>query len=92
MTEYAIGVDSNMKVARKKGKKMAKTITRKIIEEHLVSGSLIPGTEIAIKTDQTLTQDATGTMAYLQFESLKTPGVKTEQYTRIFSICLRDTG
>ena len=67
-----------MKVVRKKGKQMAKTITQKIIEEHLVSGSFIPGTEIAIKIDQTLTQDATGTMAYLQFESLKTAVVKTE--------------
>ncbi|MDO9528634.1 MAG: aconitate hydratase [Syntrophales bacterium] len=57
---------------------MAKTITQKIIDEHLVSGSFMPGTEIAIKIDQTLTQDATGTMVYLQFESMKVPGIKTE--------------
>jgi aconitate hydratase len=62
----------------KKEKKMAKTITQKIIEEHLVGGSFIPGTEIAIKIDQTLTQDATGTMVYLQFESMRVPRIKTE--------------
>jgi aconitate hydratase len=57
---------------------MAKTITQKIIEEHLVAGSFIPGKEIAIKIDQTLTQDATGTMVYLQFESMRVPRIKTE--------------
>ena len=57
---------------------MAKTITQKIIEEHLVAGSFIPGKEIAIKIDQTLTQDATGTMVYLQFESMRVPRTKTE--------------
>ena len=57
---------------------MGKSITRKIIENHLVSGSCIPGSEIGIKINQTLTQDATGTMAYLQFESMNIPKVKTE--------------
>ncbi len=57
---------------------MAKTVTQKIIEEHLVSGSFTPGTEIAIKIDQTLTQDATGTMVYLQLEAMKVPRIKTE--------------
>ena len=57
---------------------MGKTITEKIIEAHIVSGSFVPGTEIGIKIDQTLTQDATGTMAYLQFESMKVPRVRTE--------------
>ena len=57
---------------------MGKTITRKIIEEHLISGSFMPGAQIGIKIDQTLTQDATGTMAYLQFESMNVPTVKTE--------------
>ncbi|MDO8785859.1 MAG: aconitate hydratase [Syntrophales bacterium] len=57
---------------------MGKTITEKIIEAHLVSGSFTPGEEIGIRIDQTLTQDATGTMAYLQFESLNIPRVKTE--------------
>lgn len=57
---------------------MGKTITEKIIEAHIVSGSFVPGTEIGIKIDQTLTQDATGTMAYLQFESMRVPRVRTE--------------
>jgi len=57
---------------------MKKTLTQKILESHLVSGSYLPGKEIGIRIDQTLTQDATGTMAYLQFESLNVPRVKTE--------------
>jgi Aconitase A len=58
---------------------MAKgTVAYKILESHLVSGKLIPGEEIAIKIDQTLTQDATGTMAYLQFEAMGVDRVKTE--------------
>jgi aconitate hydratase len=58
--------------------KLALTLTEKIIRAHLVSGRMIPGEEIAIRIDQTLTQDATGTMAYLQFEALGVPKVKTE--------------
>ncbi len=54
------------------------TIAEKIIRSHLVSGEMTPGAEIAIKVDQTLTQDATGTLAYLEFESLNIPRVKTE--------------
>ena len=57
---------------------MGQNITRKIIAEHLVSGEMIAGSEIAIRIDQTLTQDATGTMAYLQFEAMGVPRVKTE--------------
>ncbi len=57
---------------------MGKTIAQKIIESHLVSGDMIPGNEIALKIDQTLTQDATGTMAYLEFETMGIPRVKTE--------------
>ena len=58
---------------------MAKgTVAYKILKEHLVSGKLIPGEEIAIRIDQTLTQDATGTMAYLQFEAMGVDRVKTE--------------
>jgi len=57
---------------------MAKNLVYKILESHLVSGGLKAGNEIAIKIDQTLTQDATGTMAYLQFEALGIPRVKTE--------------
>jgi len=57
---------------------MAKNLVEKILEAHLVSGRLEPGEEIAIRIDQTLTQDATGTMAYLQFETMRVPRVKTE--------------
>lgn len=57
---------------------MGKTIAEKIVASHLVSGSFIPGSEIGIRIDQTLTQDATGTMAYLQFESMNIRKVRTE--------------
>jgi aconitate hydratase len=53
-------------------------LTQKILAAHLVSGNLLAGEEIAIKIDQTLTQDATGTMAYLQFEAMEIPQVKTD--------------
>ena len=54
------------------------TITERILADHLVGGELEPGQEIAIRIDQTLTQDATGTMAYLQFEALGLDRVRTE--------------
>ena len=57
---------------------MGKTIAEKIIEKHLLFGAMEPGSEIALKIDQTLTQDATGTMAYLEFETMGIPRVKTE--------------
>jgi aconitate hydratase len=57
---------------------VGKSVAHKILEKHLVKGTLEPGKEIAIKIDQTLTQDATGTMAYLQFEAMDIPRVKTE--------------
>ncbi len=57
---------------------MGKTIAEKIIAAHLVSGCLTRGSEVALKIDQTLTQDATGTMAYLEFETMGIPRVKTE--------------
>ncbi len=57
---------------------MGLTITEKILKEHLVEGELRYGQEIGIKIDQTLTQDATGTMAYLEFESMGLDSVKTE--------------
>ncbi|MDY4222875.1 MAG: aconitate hydratase [Candidatus Faecousia sp.] len=57
---------------------MGNTIAQKIIREHLISGNLTTGSEIALKIDQTLTQDATGTMAYLEFETMGIPQVKTE--------------
>ena len=54
-------------------------MTRKILAEHLVAGNLIAGTDISIRIDQTLTQDSTGTMAYLQFESMGIGKVKTKK-------------
>ena len=54
-------------------------ITQKIISRHLVSGEVITGTEIGLRIDQTLTQDATGTMAYLEFETMGIDRVKTEK-------------
>ena len=53
-------------------------LARKIIKNHLVKGSMEVGSEVALRIDQTLTQDATGTMAYLQFEAMDVPKVKTE--------------
>jgi aconitate hydratase len=54
------------------------TLTEKILRQHLIDGSYEPGKEIGIKIDQTLTQDATGTMAYLQFESMGLSDIATE--------------
>lgn len=58
---------------------MGLNAAQKIIKNHLVKGEMVPGTEIAIKIDQTLTQDSTGTMAYLQFEALGIERVKTKK-------------
>ena len=58
---------------------MGKTLTEKLIAAHLVSGSMEPGAEVALRIDQTLTQDATGTMAYLEFESMGIDRVKTKR-------------
>jgi aconitate hydratase len=57
---------------------MALSVTQKIIRDHLVEGDPVPGAEIALRIDQTLTQDATGTMAYLQFEAMGVDRVKTD--------------
>ena len=57
---------------------MGYTIAQKIIKNHLVCGEMITGQEIGLRIDQTLTQDATGTMAYLQFEAMGIDRVKTE--------------
>ncbi|CCQ96670.1 hypothetical protein CULT_470033 [[Clostridium] ultunense Esp] len=62
---------------------MGLTITEKIIKEHLVIGQLDRGKEIGLKIDQTLTQDSTGTMAYLQFEALGIDRVKTKKSVAI---------
>lgn len=58
---------------------MGLNLAQKIIKEHLVSGDMTPGSEISIKIDQTLTQDSTGTMAYLQFEAMGIDRVKTKK-------------
>lgn len=58
---------------------MGLTIAQKIIKSHLVSGEMTPGSEIALRIDQTLTQDATGTMAYLEFEAMGIDRVRTER-------------
>lgn len=58
---------------------MGLTLAQKLIQSHLVEGEMIPGTEIGLKIDQTLTQDATGTMAYLEFEAMGVDRVKTER-------------
>jgi aconitate hydratase len=57
---------------------MGKTVTEKLLAAHLVEGNLLKGEEIGIRIDQTLTQDATGTMAYLEFEATGIPRVQTE--------------
>ena len=58
---------------------MGLTLAQKLIKAHLVEGEMIPGEEIGLRIDQTLTQDATGTMAYLEFEAMGVDRVKTEK-------------
>lgn len=58
---------------------MGYTLAQKIIRKHMVSGQMVPGEEIGLKIDQTLTQDATGTMAYLEFEAMGVKRVRTER-------------
>ncbi len=58
---------------------MGHNVAQKIIKEHLVSGEMVAGKEISIRIDQTLTQDSTGTMAYLQFEAMGIPRVRTKK-------------
>ena len=57
---------------------MAYTLAQKIIKDHIVSGEMTVGSEVGLRIDQTLTQDATGTLAYLEFEAMGIPRVKTE--------------
>ncbi len=57
---------------------MAKTLVEQIMQDHLVAGELVPGAEVALKIDHTLTQDATGTLAYLEFEAMGVDRVRTE--------------
>src|SRR3954468_8263246 len=58
---------------------MAENLTRQILEEHLVEGDLKPGEPISLRVDQTLLQDATGTMACMQYEQLDVPRVKVDR-------------
>ena len=58
---------------------MGLTLTEKILKAHLVEGEMVKGSEIGIRIDQTLTQDATGTMAYLEFEAMGVPRVLIRQ-------------
>ena len=73
---------------------MGYTIAQKIIKNHLVCGEMTVGSDIGLKIDQTLTQDATGTMAYIEYEAMGIPRVKTEKSVayidhNIFKACLR---
>jgi homoaconitase/3-isopropylmalate dehydratase large subunit len=63
---------------------MAQNVTQKLIARHLLSGQMEPGEEIALKIDQTLTQDATGTLALLEFEAIGIPRVRNRD---LGSIC-----
>ena len=69
---------------------MGKTIFQKILETHRVSGDLVQGSEVGTKVDQTLTQDALGTMAYLQFEAMEIPKVKTNSISYVDHNTLQD--
>jgi len=71
---------------------MGLNVAQKIIKDHLVSGEMVPGQEISIKIDQTLTQDSTGTMAYLQFEAMGIPRVKTKKSVAYIDHNLLQTG
>lgn len=69
---------------------MGKNLFEKIIGTHLLSGAMEPGSEVGIRIDQTLTQDALGTMAYLQFEAMDVPVVKTDSVSYIDHNTLQD--
>ena len=71
---------------------MGLTIAQKIIRDHLISGEMTPGSEIALRIDQTLTQDATGTMAYLEFEAIGIPRVRTELSVAYIDHTTRQSG
>src|SRR4051794_20923757 len=58
---------------------MAENLTRQILKQHLVDGDLVPGEPISLTIDQTLLQDATGTMAFMQYEQLDVPRVKVDR-------------
>lgn len=69
---------------------MGQNLFKKIISDHLLSGTMEPGNEVGIRIDQTLTQDALGTMAYLQFEAMGVPVVKTKSVSYVDHNTLQD--
>ena len=71
---------------------LSNTLAEKILRDHLVSGNMAPGEEIAIRIDYTLTQDSTGTMAYLQFEAMGVPRVKTKKSVAYIDHNMLQTG
>lgn len=71
---------------------MGLNVTQKIIKDHLISGEMVAGQEISIRIDQTLTQDSTGTMAYLQFEAIGIPRVKTKKSVAYIDHNMLQTG
>ena len=71
---------------------MGYTIAQKIIKNHLVCGEMTVGSDIGLKIDQTLTQDATGTMAYIEYEAMGIPRVKTEKSVAYFDHNTLQTG
>mgnify|MGYP000883071160 CR=1 FL=1 len=71
---------------------LSNTLAEKILRDHLISGNMAPGEEIAIRIDYTLTQDSTGTMAYLQFEAMGVPRVKTKKSVAYIDHNMLQTG
>jgi aconitate hydratase len=71
---------------------LSNTLAEKILKDHLVSGNMVPGEEISIRIDYTLTQDSTGTMAYLQFEAMGVPRVKTRKSVAYIDHNMLQTG
>ena len=68
---------------------MGQTIAQKIIAAHLVDGKMEPGCEVGLRIDQTLTQDATGTMAYLEYEAMGIPRVQDGAFASLISTTTR---
>src|SRR5438132_6202648 len=74
------------------GAAMAEPLTHKLIRSHLAEGKMDPGEEIALKMDQALLQDATGTLAWLEFEQMQRPSVTVRQATQYIDPNLLQTG
>jgi aconitate hydratase len=77
--KFASAIMSHIKLQEREGRKnMKKNLTQKILDAHIVEGEPVKGNPVELKMDQTLTQDATGTMAYMQLEAMGVDQVKTE--------------